>query len=141
MAIKNRERRLEYQRTFSVSLYSQRKSEGLCVHCGEPARPGKTQCQYCFKHRAKRLTRNRQALKRKAVEYLGGKCLDCGIQTDFISVYDFHHENADDKDEGIAELMSRFKVWEKIQVELDKCVLLCANCHRIRHEREGDEPP
>jgi hypothetical protein len=34
----------------------------------------------------------RDQRKRKAVEYLGSKCADCGYQTEFLTVYDFHHK-------------------------------------------------
>jgi hypothetical protein len=45
----------------------------------------------------------------------------------------FHHRDPEGKDFGIsraATLMS----WEKIKDELDKCVLLCSNCHAEIHE-------
>lgn len=66
--------------------------------------------------------------KLKAIEYLGGQCTDC--KTSYPQyVYDFHHIDPTIKDFGIARIMQ----WENIILELDKCVLLCANCHRIRH--------
>jgi len=68
--------------------------------------------------------------KQKAIEYLGGKCLDCnGVFHP--SVYDFHHRNPEEKEIGPQKLMHRS--WNKITKEIDKCDLLCSNCHRIRH--------
>ncbi len=139
---RKREYMQEYMRTYqrphprNHNLYSQRKSEGLCVDCGKQARPGMTQCQQCYEQQRIRLKRNRQVRKRKAVQYLGGKCFDCGLQTDFMSVYDFHHKDADTKEAGITASLSNYRSWEMVQAELDKCILLCANCHRIQHERE-----
>jgi hypothetical protein len=141
MAFREREKGLEYMRQYSATLHSQRKAEGLCVHCGRLARIGTTQCQQCFEHRSKRLRRNRQMLKKKSVEYLGSKCVDCGLKTAFMSVYDFHHKDPTSKEANIAYLMDHVKAWKQIQPELDKCVLLCANCHRIRHELEDNGPP
>lgn len=84
-------------------------------------------CIECQKNKIKKL---RNEAKKKAVEYLGGKCMKCGGEFP-VYVYDFHHRDPLEKDKGLARLMS--SRWEKIKVELDKCDLLCANCHRIEH--------
>lgn len=72
--------------------------------------------------------------KLKAIEYLGGKCVDCG-QKFPPYIYDFHHINPEIKEFSITKIMGR--TWEKIIPELDKCVLLCSNCHRTRHHNEN----
>ena len=74
-----------------------------------------------------------RANKLRAIEYLGGQCTDCG-QKYHPSVYDFHHIDPNEKDIGIARIGGR--TFENIIPELDKCVLLCANCHRLRHHIE-----
>ena len=68
--------------------------------------------------------------KIKAIEYKGNKCFDCG-QTFSQCCYDFHHIDPTIKDNTIARIIGRD--FDKIKSELDKCVLLCSNCHRIRH--------
>ena len=74
--------------------------------------------------------------KRKSIEYKGGRCVDCvkhgrdGIFTE--CAYCFHHTDPTEKEYSISTLMSR-KTWKSITDELDKCVLLCLNCHSIRH--------
>ncbi len=78
----------------------------------------------------------RRITKQRCVEYLGGVCVDCGIQT-LPAVYDFHHRNPDEKSFDIAT--RRNWSFERLVAELDKCDLLCANCHRIRHALEGAE--
>ena len=86
-----------------------------------------SECKKCSNKRTVQQLRDK---KKKAVEYLGGKCLDCGL-VDLPIVYDFHHRNPKEKDFQI----SRFRnfTWNKIKTELDKCDLLCSNCHRKRH--------
>lgn len=74
-----------------------------------------------------------QKNKLKAIEYKGDKCFDCG-ETYPQCCYDFHHLDPTIKDANIAQLIGRN--FEKIKPELDKCVLLCSNCHRIRHFNE-----
>lgn len=73
----------------------------------------------------------RKRTKQRAVEYLGGKCLVCGYDR-CIEVLEFHHRDPAQKDFGIAASGS-CRSWDRIQTELDKCDLLCANCHRERH--------
>ncbi len=71
--------------------------------------------------------------KLKAIEYLGGKCADCNnVFPPYI--YDFHHLDSNEKENTIARIMGR--KWENIVPELDKCVLLCSNCHRTRHHKD-----
>lgn len=68
--------------------------------------------------------------KKAAIEYKGGACEDCrGIFPE--SVYDFHHTDPTKKDISPADALKR--TFAKAKEELDKCILLCANCHRIRH--------
>ena len=84
----------------------------------------RTICNSCIEKR------KHQAVKQKAVAYLGGKCLVCGYDRCYQAMV-FHHLDPELKDFGISGNANRS--WDKIQVELDKCVLLCANCHSEVH--------
>jgi 5-methylcytosine-specific restriction endonuclease McrA len=66
------------------------------------------------------------------VEYKGGCCSICGYNR-YIGSLEFHHVNAEGKDFTLAH--AKNTVFEKIKAELDKCVVLCANCHREEHAR------
>lgn len=77
--------------------------------------------------------RKRKDLKRDAVNYKGGKCEYCGY-IGHPSVYDFHHKNPLEKDFGISH-SGYTRSWDKVREEIDKCLLLCANCHREEHAK------
>ena len=77
-----------------------------------------------------RLRRNEN--KKKALKYLGGKrCARGGATHLHEKCYDFHHTTLD-KHKDISMMLG--KEWNrKLEEELDKCVILCSNCHRIVH--------
>lgn len=91
-----------------------------------------SECKDCFNTRS---TERGQKIKQQAVTYKGGKCQRCGY-AGHIAIYDFHHINPQEKSFTIGS----FKNWSfwRIKPELDKCVLLCANCHR-ELEALGDD--
>jgi predicted transcriptional regulator len=72
-------------------------------------------------------------VKLKMIDYKGGECLDCELKLEdtHYAVFDFHHLDPTTKDENFERI--KYQSWEKIKEELDKCVLLCSNCHRVRH--------
>lgn len=72
-------------------------------------------------------------VKIKMIEYKGGKCERCNLnlKDSHYSVFEFHHINPKEKDVNFAKI--KYQKWEVIQNEIDKCKLLCANCHRITH--------
>ena len=72
----------------------------------------------------------RRKLKKIGVEYLGGKCSVCGYDK-CIWALEFHHTDPSEKDFGISEYSNL--AWHKIKEELNKCVLLCSNCHKETH--------
>ena len=63
---------------------------------------------------------------------LGGKCCICGYDK-CSRAMDFLHLNEDEKEFGIASSNSITMALDKQLIELRKCVLLCANCHREVH--------
>lgn len=87
----------------------------------------KDRAAYMIKAVAKR----RKKLKQMAVEYLGGQCVLCRYSK-LHDALEFHHVDATKKDFGLAK-RGLTRSWEKIKQELDKCVLVCANCHREIH--------
>jgi len=71
--------------------------------------------------------------KKQAIAYKGGKCSACGYNK-YYGALDFHHSNPHDKDMDWGELRKYSD--NRIKEELDKCILLCSNCHREAHERK-----
>ena len=78
-----------------------------------------------------------RGLKRKC-EYIlshGGKCEICGYNKN-IAALEFHHKNPDEKEFQIdARKFANCDI-HKLEKELDKCMILCANCHREIHNPE-----
>lgn len=73
-----------------------------------------------------------RARKLRAIRYKGGKCAICGGVFD-PCVYDFHHTDPTVKDSNPSNLMKGN--WLKLKEELDKCILVCSNCHRVLHRK------
>ncbi len=71
--------------------------------------------------------------KLEAIQYLGGNCKHCG-NVFHPAVYEFHHLDPTTKDRDPSKMLSLS--WERIIKELDKCLLLCANCHRLEHHKD-----
>ena len=72
----------------------------------------------------------RNKRKEMFVEELGNKCSDCGNQYP-LCCYDFHHIDERTKLFEIAPALDRNI--DVVREEVLKCILLCSNCHRIRH--------
>jgi len=64
------------------------------------------------------------------VDYKGGNCELCGYNK-CPQAMDFHHKDPKEKDFSLSGHHCR--KWESIKIELDKCMLVCANCHREIH--------
>ena len=78
-----------------------------------------------------------------AVQYKGGQCSRCGYNK-CVEALEFHHLDSSQKDFGISE-KGYTRSWERVREELEKCILVCANCHRELHasaqllRESGDE--
>lgn len=77
------------------------------------------------------------AFKEKCVEYKGGKCELCGYNK-YIGALEFHHKDPAKKDLQISKVRGR-SFNDKIKKELDKCQILCSNCHREIHFIENEK--
>ena len=62
------------------------------------------------------------------------KCAKCGESRGY--VLDYHHLNPEEKETTIARMTSNKYKLEDIQKEVEKCIVLCANCHREFHHFE-----
>lgn len=70
-------------------------------------------------------------LKQQMVEYKGGCCQKCGYNR-YIGALEFHHINPEEKDFNPSHL-KKYTMDSRVTEELDKCLLLCSNCHRETH--------
>ena len=84
-------------------------------------------CKSCIVVTNKNRQRNTKQL---AVNYKGGKCSKCGYNK-CLSALEFHHVDPSTKDKDY--FSQRGGLTDALKLELDKCVLLCANCHREEH--------
>jgi hypothetical protein len=114
--------------TKQLHLSEEKPVMNICRIC-EKEYPGghqqhKNICNTC------RTTRSRQNKKRRAVEYMGGKCIVCNYDK-CIAALHFHHIEPHDKEFGFSSNMT--KPFEVLQIELNKCIIVCSNCHSEVH--------
>jgi len=89
-----------------------------------------------LKQREKKITSSesvilwRKRTKIKLIEYKGGKCELCGYSK-CVRALEFHHLNPDEKDFSIS---GRSLSFDKLKSEVDKCILVCSNCHCEIHD-------
>lgn len=86
-----------------------------------------SECKDCFNQS----THERQKKnKLKYVKYKGGSCQICGYDK-CIEALDFHHLDPSIKEMSLSS--GRGYSFERAKAELDKCILVCSNCHREIH--------
>ncbi len=77
------------------------------------------------------VAKRRKVVRDRAIQYLGGRCQICGYDRCQSSL-DFHHKDESQKRFGISA-RGYTRSWEAVRSEIEKCYLLCANCHREVH--------
>ena len=83
------------------------------------------------KYLLKAVQKRREKVRLMAVSYKGSCCQICGYDR-CIEALEFHHLDPTQKDFGIS-YKGYTRSWERVKEEADKCLLLCANCHREFH--------
>lgn len=112
----------------------------ICPKCKQEKKDGEyylrrdgrpnSYCKDCNLYHAKQ---RQQKFKYDCVQYKGGKCCKCGYDKCLGSLH-FHHRDPNGKDLNISQLrFTNFIKNIKVKEELDKCDLLCANCHGEEH--------
>jgi hypothetical protein len=88
----------------------------------------------CLKCQTDATQKRRDKLKQLAIHHKGGKCEICGYNK-CIGALEFHHLDPNEKDFGIAN-KGYTRSWDKVKIEIDKCIMVCANCHREIHSKD-----
>ena len=101
------------------------KKHGLTEHSHRPDNGGK-RCRKCM---VEAVQKRRHKIRKKAIEYKGGKCSNCNYDKCHQAL-EFHHLDPLEKDFSFD---GNTRSWEKVKKEIEKCILLCANCHREIH--------
>ena len=79
----------------------------------------------------KAVQKRREKIRLLAVAHKGSRCQVCGYDK-CIEALEFHHLDPRQKDFGIS-YKGYTRSWARVKEEVDKCALLCANCHREVH--------
>ena len=83
------------------------------------------------KSKARCMQRNREYIRQR--KELSGGCCVCGEAR--IPCLDYHHKDPKDKGYNVNDMIKSHSL-ESIDREINKCMVLCANCHRLLHAKE-----
>ncbi len=115
-----------------------------CPNCNEDFELpyGEVNRKFCFRCMPKGLSKNEQMQrtrlmgKQKALELLGHSCFLCGFNK-YNSALEFHHYDENlEKKFNLSNHFTSYQLNKEILKELEKCVILCSNCHRALHAHE-----
>ena len=91
-----------------------------------PSRPTNSMRRESKNNRANRLRRRERLIEIKE----GRPCVDCGVVYPHY-VMDFDHVRGK-KVKNLSKLVNSTYTWRLVEIEIEKCDLVCSNCHRIR---------
>lgn len=127
-----------FNKTFSPT-------EQECPICGRNFLNRHSNRHYCYECIPESVPPDRRqyyknkAFKHFLVMYKGGKCERCGYHK-YEGALEFHHKNPAEKDLELSKWRLNYTVNRQIFLdEVDKCILLCANCHREEHAKLNGE--
>lgn len=85
-----------------------------------------------------RNNRNQKDFERKSkwIKENGSECNKCGFKFNgrHVGVFEFHHMDPELKSFEIAASHLRSTPEEEVQKEIEKCIMLCNNCHTAEHD-------
>jgi hypothetical protein len=82
------------------------------------------------KKESKRTTDTATVRRRKLLDLFGDRCHVCKEWYHYC-VYEFHHVDPTTKEKALSQMLTYS--WERILEEAAKCILVCANCHKLAH--------
>lgn len=110
-----------------------RNKDGLQTHCRSCCKANNK--EHYENNKAQYSERNLKRITeiRKDFQILKAnlKCSRCG--ENHPATLDFHHQDPTEKESSVANLVTRGYSKERVEQEIAKCVILCANCHRKEH--------
>lgn len=129
---------------FTHQIYEPKEGYLICSSCkkekplskfyinNSKSRGYSYKCKECSKKYNKTRIEKAKELKLEYLSLLGNKCSNCGLEVNEHNyvAFDFHHINPDEKEDNINNMNK-----EEALQELNKCTILCANCHRIFHHK------
>ena len=132
--------------TYNNRASPKRSVEGSCQVCQTPIRSSLRYCSSICRDLARqrrklspeeqrvrwkdRVVVWRRRTKLRAIAYKGGACIGCSYAA-CPAALEFHHTDPQQKDFQISG--KNIRSWDRMRVELDKCLLVCAVCHREIH--------
>ncbi|OOR66058.1 hypothetical protein [Bacillus mycoides] len=103
--------------------------------------PNQYKLEWNYRHREQRYAyRKKRAYEIRVnfINKLGGKCIKCGLEHGGMNTpaFDFHHVDPNSKNFNVNMNSINHYSLSKLEEEVNKCELICANCHRIHHWQE-----
>jgi hypothetical protein len=109
---------------------SKNKYQSMCRECNKLYQKEhyKLNSAY-YKEKARDTKKETRDILNKYKETL--RCSRCPEND--ISCLDFHHLNPDEKEKSISQAVASGWSFKRLELELNKCIVLCSNCHRKEH--------
>jgi len=126
-------------RADEIALILEQKQTKFCKKCGKEKNlayfyknRNKYSC-YCKDCSVRITTERRRIQKQNMLEYKGARCTICGFDKHPAALH-LHHRDCSDKEFNFSR-KNRMVMTDEIIKELDKCDVVCANCHAIIHAK------